>query len=132
MIGIDFPNLTSDAVGQVASQIVQTVTAIAPGRVQIQADNLDSNYVEPEVGQFAGQYSALIGWQTNKHAGGGAGCNGGGAGSCNPDGSAGPFLQLLQNGATNGARYLEVWSADVVSYPQGFAAAKSAGYYPAQ
>jgi hypothetical protein len=129
-IGIDFPNLTSDPVGYVASQIVQGVTAIAPGRVQLQSDDIDTNYVLPEVKNFAPLYSDLVGWQSNKHGGTGAGCNGGGAGSCSPDGSTSPYFQLLQNGALNGGEYLEVWSADVVSYPQSFAAARSAGFYP--
>lgn len=129
--GIDFPNLTgTDPVGFVASQIVQKVTAIAPGRVQLQSDNLDSNFAQPEVTMLAAQYDDFIGWQTNKHAETGAGCGGGGAGSCNPDGPIGPYFLLLQNGALNGGAYVEVWSNDVVSYPESFAAAKSAGFYP--
>lgn len=127
--GIDFPNYTSDPVGYVASQIVQEVTAIAPGRVQLQADLLDTNVVLPEVLTLATQYSDLVGWQSNKHAGTGAGCSGGGAGSCT-DGSTGPYFQLLQNGASNRGEYVEVWSADVVAYPQSFAAATSADLYP--
>jgi hypothetical protein len=130
VIGIDFPNLTHDPVGYVASQIVQKVTAIAPGRVQLQSDEIDTNVVLPEVNAFAMQYSDLVGWQTNKHGGTGAGCNGSGAGSCGPDGPTSPYFQLLQHGALNAGEYLEVWSADVVSYPQSFAAARSAGYYP--
>ncbi len=129
--GIDFPNLTGDPVGFVASQIVQEVTAIAPGRIQLQSDNLDSNFAQPEVLNLAAQYGDFIGWQTNKHAETGAGCGGGGAGSCSPDGSNSPYFLLLQNGAQNGGEYLEVWSNDVVNYPESFAAAKSAGFYPA-
>ncbi len=129
-IGIDFPNLTNDPAGYVASQIVQEVTAIAPGRVQLQSDDLDTNYELSEVKNFALLYSDFVGWQSNKHGGTGAGCSGGGAGSCGPDGPASPYFQLLQNGAVNGGEYLEVWSADVVSYPQSFADARSAGYYP--
>jgi hypothetical protein len=128
--GIDFPNLTNDLVGYVASQIVQEVTAIAPGRMQLQSDNLDSNFAQSEVLNLASQYGDFIGWQTNKHAETGAGCGGGGAGSCNPDGPISPYFLLLQNGAVNGGEYLEVWSNDVVNYPQSFAAAKSAGLYP--
>jgi hypothetical protein len=128
--GIDFPNLTGDPVGTVASQIVEGVTALAPGRVQVQSDTLDSIPVDSEVTSFASRYEAAVGWQSNKHGGPGAGCNGGEAGSCDPDGPAGPYFQLLQNGAVNGGRYLEVWSIDVVNYPQAFAAARSAGFYP--
>ena len=129
-IGIDFPNLTNDSVGSVASQIVQEVTALAPGRVQLQSDDIDTNFVLPEVKTFAAQYANFVGWQSNKHAGTGAGCNGSGVGSCGPDGANSPYFQLLQNGYINGGAYLEVWSADVVNYPQSFAAAKSAGFYP--
>ena len=129
--GIDFPNLTGDPPGFVASQIVQEVTAIAPGRVQLQSDNLDSNFAQSEVLTLAAQYGDFIGWQTNKHAETGAGCNGGGAGSCDPDGPSSPYFELLKNGWKNGGAYLEVWSTDVVSYPQSFAAAIAAGFYVA-
>jgi hypothetical protein len=108
---------------------VKAVSAIAPGRVQIQADNLDGNYAEAEVRTLALLNSALVGWQTNKHGGSGAGCNGGGAGSCGQDGPTGAYFQLLQNGSVTGGEYIEVWSADVIQFPQSFAAAKSAGYY---
>jgi len=127
--GIDFPNLTGDPVGYVASQIVKEVNAIAPGRVQIQSDNLDANYAEAEVLSLSSQYSDFIGWQSNKHGETGAGCDGGGTGSCNPDGPASPYFQLLQNGSQNHGSYLEVWSADVVNYPQSISAAKIAGLY---
>ena len=129
-VGIDFPNLTGDAVGTVASEIVQGVTAIAPGRVQVQADQLDITPVLSEVTTLASQNSDSVGWQTNKHAGGGAGCNGGGAGSCDPDGPAGGFFQLLQNGAQNHGEYVEIWSADILAYPQALDAAKAAHLYP--
>ncbi|HEX7574635.1 MAG TPA: hypothetical protein VF514_16230 [Bacteroidota bacterium] len=39
------------------------------------------------------------------------------------------YFQLLQNGSVTGGEYVEVWSADVVSFPQSFAAARSAGFY---
>jgi hypothetical protein len=127
--GIDFPNLTRDTIGTVAEQIVQEVSAIAPGRVQIQADQLDNGVAESEVESLAHRYSDFIGWQSNRHGGTGAGCDGGGAGSCNPDGPDGPFFKLLQYGSQIGGEYMEVWSADVVAYPQSFAAAKSAGLF---
>ena len=130
--GIDFPNLTNDPAGYVASQIVADVTKIAWGRVQLQSDNLDSNYAQPEVLNFAAQDRARIGWQSNKHAETGAGCNGLGANSCGPDGSDSLYFQLLQNGAVNGGEYVEVWSNDVVSYPLSFATAAAAGLYPTQ
>ena len=41
-----------------------------------------------------------------------------------------PNFQLLQHGAATGGKYLEVWSTDVVTYPQSFAAAKAARLYP--
>jgi hypothetical protein len=128
-IGIDFPNLTADSVGYVASQIVKEASAIAPGRLQIQADNLDGNYAESEVLNFASRFNDFVGWQSNKHGGAGAGCDGGITGSCNPDGPAGPYFRLLKNAWQTGGEYLEVWSADVVNYPQSFAAAKSAGFF---
>ncbi|HXW96994.1 MAG TPA: hypothetical protein VEI47_05360 [Gemmatimonadales bacterium] len=129
-IGIDFPNLSGDPVGYVASLLVQRVSAIAPGRVQVQADELDSDFFLPEVTALASQNSDAVGWQTNKHGGAGAGCAGGGAGSCGADGPTSPYFLLLQYGAQNGGEYLEVWSADVVNYPQSFAAAKASGLYP--
>jgi len=127
--GIDFPNLTRDPVGFVALELVKAVDSLAPGRVQLQADVLDANMILPEVKTFASQDSDAIGWQSNKHGGTGAGCDGGFANSCDPDGPNGPYFQLLQYGAMNGGTYVEVWSADVVQYTEGFAAAKAAGFY---
>jgi hypothetical protein len=127
--GIDFPNLTGDPAGYVASRLVQEANAVAPDRVQLQSDNLDSSFAQAQVTYLASQYSDIVGWQTNKHGETGAGCNGGGAGSCDPDGPNGPFFELMKNGAANGGRYLEVWSSDVVKYPAGFAAASAAGLY---
>ncbi len=127
--GIDFPNLTHDSVGTVTSQIVKKVSGIAPGRVQLQADMLDANAILPEVITLATGNADSIGWQSNKHAGTGAGCDGGGAGSCDPDGAGGPYYRLLQNGFATGGRYLEVWSEDVVSYPLAIAAAGAAGFF---
>jgi hypothetical protein len=125
----DFPNLSADTSGYVASQLVKEVNAIAPGRVEVQADDLDVNVTQPDVIGYAARYSDFLGWQENAKADSGAGCNGGGPGSCDPDGPTSPYFQLLQNGARKGAKYLEVWPADVVKYPQSLAAAKSAGYY---
>jgi hypothetical protein len=130
--GIDFPNLTGDAPGTVASEIVQSVTAVAPGQVQVQADQLDIGPVLAEVPTVSAQYGDSTGWQTNRHAGPGAGCNNGGPGSCSPDGPTGPFFQLLQNGSQNHGEYIEIWSADVLAYPQGLDAAKAANLYPAR
>ena len=71
--------------------------------MQLQSDNLDSNFGS-EVGLAAIRHS--VGWQTNKHGEAGAGCDGGGAGSCNPDGPTVPTQ--LQAGAVNHAAYLEM------------------------
>lgn len=125
----DFPNLSADTSGYVASQIVKVVNAIAPGRVEVQADDLDANFAQSDVITFAARYSDIMGWQTNAKSDSGAGCFSGGPGSCDPDGPDSPYFQLLRNGAQKGAVYLEVWPADVVKYPQSFAAAKSAGMY---
>ncbi|HTY01224.1 MAG TPA: hypothetical protein VMG09_14460 [Bacteroidota bacterium] len=108
---------------------MKAVSAIAPGRVQLQAEILDATVTLPEVNTLAGQYFDFVGWQSNKHGGVGAGCDGGGPNSCDPDGPTGQFFKLLQNGATNGGEYVEVWSHDVVAYPVSFAAAKSAGLF---
>jgi len=131
-IGIDFPNLTADAAGYVASQIVQSVSHVAPGRVQVQADFLDTQAILPEVLSLASQDADSVGWQSNKHGGTGAGCDGGGAGTCGPDGPASPFFRLLQEGAQNRGEYVEIWSADVVRFPLSLDAAKAAGLYPAR
>ncbi len=127
--GIDFPNFTGDSVGYVVGQIVKAVSAIAPGRVQLQADMLDDNATLPEVNSLAAQYSDFIGWQSNKHGGIGAGCDGNGPGSCDPDGPTGAYFRLLKNGALNDGEYVEIWSHDVVAYPMSIAAATSAGYF---
>ncbi|HEY6236551.1 MAG TPA: hypothetical protein VIW69_15740, partial [Candidatus Elarobacter sp.] len=63
-------------------------------------------------------------------AGPGAGCNNGGPGSCSPDGPTGGFFQLLQNGSQNHGEYIEIWSADVLAYPQSLDAAKATALYP--
>ena len=128
-VGIDFPNLTGDSAGYVASRIVKEVNAVAPGRVQIQSDDLDADYYLKEVNNYAAQNTDPVGWQSNKHGGTGAGCDGGGAGSCGQDGPASLYFQLLQNGSQHGGTYLEVWSEDVVSFPLSLDAAKAAGYY---
>jgi len=128
-VGIDFPNLTGDSAGYVASRIVKEVNAVAPGRVQVQSDDLDGNYYLQEVNNYAGANSDPVGWQSNKHGGTGAGCDGGGAGSCGLDGPTSLYFQLLKNGSLHGGTYIEVWSEDVVSFPLSFDAAKGAGYY---
>ncbi len=71
-IGIDFPNLTGDPPGYVAAQIVQAVSRVAPGRVQLQADFLDNQAILPEVTSLASQYADSVGWQSNKHGGTGS------------------------------------------------------------
>jgi hypothetical protein len=124
---VDFPNFTNDAPGTVASQLVKAAGTIAPGRIQIQSDDLDVDAPLPEVIAFANQFNDAIGWQTNKHGGTGAACN---STPCTPDGPNSPFLQLLETGSVNNGRYLEVFSADVAAYPQSFAAAASAKLYP--
>lgn len=129
-IGIDFPNLDGHATSSVAAHIVQAVSSLAPGRVQVQADNQDTDPFLSEVITLASQDGDSVGWQSNKHGGTGAGCNGSGAGSCGPDGPTSPYFQLLQNGSQNRGEYVEVWSADVIGYPLSFAAAKAAGLYP--
>ncbi len=124
----DFPNLSADTSGYVAAQLVKEVNTIAPGRIEVQADDLDVNVAQSDVIGYAARYSDILGWQENAKADSGAGCSGG-PGSCDPDGPASPYFHLLQNGAHKGAIYLEVWPADVVKYPQSFAAARSAGFY---
>lgn len=124
----DFPNLSADTSGYVAAQLVKEVNTIAPGRVEVQADDLDVNVAQLDVIDYSARYSDLLGWQENAKADSGAGCSGG-PGSCDPDGPASPYFHLLQNGALKGAVYLEVWPADVVKYPLSFAAARSAGFY---
>ncbi|HUI10834.1 MAG TPA: T9SS type A sorting domain-containing protein [Bacteroidota bacterium] len=128
-VGIDFPNLTGDSAGYVAARIVKEVNSVAPGRVQVQSDDLDGNYYLAEVDNYAAQNSDPVGWQSNKHAGTGAGCDGGGVGSCGQDGPASLYFALIRNGAQHGGKYLEVWSEDVVSFPQSFDAAVAAGYF---
>jgi hypothetical protein len=127
--GNDFPNLPGAPEANVAERIVKEVTALAPGRVQLQADILDIGVILPQVTEWAATHSTTVGWQTNKHAGSGAGCNDGHAGSCDPDGPDSPYFQLLEYGAANQGEYVEVWSADVMRYGQSLDAAKAAGLY---
>ena len=126
--GGDFPNFTNDPVGYVASQLVQEVTTMAPGRVQIQSDDLDSTFVLSEVDNFATQYHTFVGWQTNKHGGTGAACGGSPCADLGQTGT--PYYDIIQNGEVNRGRYLEVWSADVVNFPQSFATAKANAFFP--
>ncbi len=127
--GIAFPNYTSDSAGYVAAQLVREVAEIAKGRLQIQSDNLDSATIVPSVISLARENEAFIGWQSNKHGGTGAGCGGGGAGSCLPDAADGHFFNLLAYGAAEGAHYFEIWPRDIPTYPLGIEAATAAGYY---
>ena len=124
--GRGFPNLTADTTGEVASQLVDEVSRIAPGRVQLQADDLDIGNTYQEVLDFAPTYNAAIGWQSNKHNGTGATCAGD---TCGPDGFDAPYYRLLKAGAKANGHYVEVWSNDVLSYPTAFAEADSAGWY---
>jgi hypothetical protein len=128
--GADFPNLSRDTVGQVAWQLVKAANAIAPGRIQLQADNLEPPLAETQVLSCAAAFGDPYGWQSNKHGSTGAGCNGGGIGSCGPDGPTSPYFELLKYGSTIGGRYVEVWSAEVVEYPVSILSAYAAGYYP--
>jgi len=98
--------------------------------VQLQADFLDTQAIVPEVTCLASQAGDSVGWQSNKHGGTSAGCDGGGAGTCGPDGTASPFFRLLEEGSQNRGEYVEIWSADTVRYPLSLDAAKSAGLYP--
>jgi len=128
--GIDFPNLTGDAPGTVAAGLAQAVSGLAAGRVQLQADFLDTQAILPEVLTLAAQDGDSVGWQSNKHGETGAGCNGGGAGTCGPDGPTSPYYQLLLEGSQNRGEYVVVWSNDAVAYPLSLDAAKAAGLYP--
>jgi hypothetical protein len=127
--GIAFPNFTSDSAGYVAAQLVREVAQIVPGRLQIQSDNLDSAVIVNSVISLAHENGAFIGWQSNKHGGTGAGCGGGGAGSCLPDAPDGHFFNLLDFGASEGAHYFEIWPRDIPIYPKGIAAAVAGGLY---
>jgi hypothetical protein len=127
--GIAFPNFTGDSAGYVSAQLVRAAAAIAPGRIQLQSDNLDSATTVPSVISLAHENGAFIGWQSNKHAGNGAGCGGGGAGSCLPDSPSGHFFNLLAFGAGENAHYFEIWPHDVTTYPQAIAAAYAGGLY---
>ncbi len=122
----DFPNLTADTAGTVASRIVHEVSALAPGRVQLQSDDLDVGAAFPYVITYSSDYATATGWQSNKRSGTGAACNGG---PCGPDAPDSPYYQLLQTGSVNLGTYFEAWSADVVSYPLSIAEADSAGFY---
>jgi hypothetical protein len=126
--GVDFPNFSNDAPGYVASQLVKEVAAMAPRRVIVQADDLDSNFEAAEVNTLATQYNTVVGWQTNKHAQSGALCA---SAPCVDVGQAGTtYLDIIKEGSQYGGRYLEVWSTDVVNFPLSFAAAKFSGYFP--
>ncbi|MGP8246545.1 MAG: hypothetical protein ACLQVN_18755 [Bryobacteraceae bacterium] len=128
--GVDFPRFTNDPVGYVASLLVQAALGIAPGRIQLQSDDLDVSTSETAVGEvidFANQFSTAVGWQMNKHGGTGAACN---SQPCTPDGADSGYFQLLETGAINNGEYIEVFSADVVAYPLSYAASQTAGYYP--
>ncbi len=127
--GIAFPNVSGDSAGYVSARLVEEVARLAPGRLLIQSDNLDSATVVPSVISLARENEAAIGWQTNKHGGTGAGCGGGGAGSCLPDTSDGHYYQMLAYGAAEGAHYVEIWPRDVLAYPQDIAGVGAAGLY---
>jgi hypothetical protein len=127
--GIAFPNFTGDSAGYVSAQLVGEVARMARGRLQIQSDNLDSAVTVNSVMSLARENAAFIAWQSNKHGGTGAGCGGGGAGSCLPDAPNGHFFNLLAYGAAEGAHYFEIWPRDVLKYPLAIGAANAAGLY---
>ena len=123
--GRSFPDLTDDTTGTVPSALVSEVAALAPGRVQLQADDLDIANTYREVVDFAPRYACAIGWQSNRHSGTGATCAGD---TCGPDTNDSPYFQLLQSGALAKGHYVEIWSADVIRYPLSLAEADSAGF----
>jgi hypothetical protein len=157
--GIDFPDFQGYfAVGQEAADIALFSVAIAPGRVSLQSDDLGSaslaasNFVLPEVLDVAAQITQLAssqhwpkfpvrtGWQTNHHDSNGPLGNISGAncmGSpCTNDKGPVSYYQLIKDGWEDpsgqayGTRYLEVFPADVVTYPISLRAAKNAGFFP--
>jgi hypothetical protein len=43
-----------------------------------------------------------------------------------------PYFDIIQEGEENGGRYLEVWSSDIVKYPESFATSRADGFFPAK
>jgi len=115
--GTAFPGGQSDAIEQ---QIISTVAGLAHRNLLLQSDDLDlssdktAEHAMQRVTALARANKALVSFQSNKRGGEGAACD---RGSCLPDNANGPYAQLLSNGKTLGASYIEVWSYDVVTHP---------------
>jgi hypothetical protein len=127
-----FPNGNAQHVAEVSATLVQDASRIAPGRLELQSDDLDttSATITPKVIEGASKYRAVVGWQSNERGGTGAAC-GAHRTPCADNGSSTSYLQLLANGAKNHGVYVEVWSHDVASYPNAFATAIRDHLFPA-
>lgn len=114
----DFPSWVNATQGAYAKSLVTALAAMFPGRLQLQADMAGavgfapSGYLLPEAENFASNFGTPLGWQTMQP----------GATFVTNDDPASPtsYYALLQ--AMAPASYVEVWSYDVVSYPNSIVA----------
>ena len=114
----DFPSWVNPTQGAYANSLVSALAAMFPGRLQIQADMAGSvgfapsGYLLPEAENFARTFGTPLGWQTMQP----------GATFVTDDNPSSPtsYYALLQAMAL--APYVEVWSFDVVSYPNSIVA----------
>jgi hypothetical protein len=114
----DFPSWVNATQGAYAKSLVTALAAMFPGRLQLQADMAGSvgfapsGYLLPEAENFAHTFATPLGWQTMQP----------GATFVTDDdpSSSTSYYALLQ--AMAPAPYVEVWSFDVVSFPNSMVA----------
>jgi len=115
--GTAFPGGRSDAIEQ---QIISTLAGLTRGNLLLQSDDLDlssdkaAEHAMQRLTAVARANKVHVSFQSNKRGSQGAACD---KRTCLPDTTNGAYAQLLSNGKTLGASYIEVWSYDVVNYP---------------
>ena len=83
---------------RIVARLVGAVSRLAPGRLELQADDLTATTALPEVTALARRFAAAVGWQTT---------------ACDQCAS----LNVLENGRRHGGTYFEVSAGDVFGYP---------------
>ena len=107
------------SVPKVRERLIAEGLKMFPGRFAVQWNGLEA-FRASAVVVSAGAQGAVIGWQANEHAGfGGSDCP-------IPEQSGAvctesAYEALLRNGVQTGGRFIEIWSPDVLKFPDAIA-----------
>lgn len=126
----DFPPIGDDGgviqTSPVKDRIIASGLKVFEGRFAVQWNGLTANGPLAETVLSSGARGAVIGWQSNAFRGlEGAGCNTQRLAKAEPCDSTG-FAAILQRGIDKGGAYVEVWTKDVLRFPEAVRAADEA------